>query len=104
MSFLFQLISFHVIHVERFPKSKNYDFSLGKPFIEEVFKSGLKSGEQGGTLENSRLVTEKDLAQSHKLHPYHVKYVLLCCMYHYKSVSLLHHLQWFMFPPEVIGN
>ena len=74
MSFPFQLISFHVIHVERFPKSKNYDFSLGKPFIEEVFKSGLKSGEQGGTLENSRLATEKDLAQSHKLHPYHVKY------------------------------
>ena len=69
MSFPFQLISFHVIHVERFPKSKNYDFSLGKPFIEEVFKSGLKSGEQGGTLENSRLATEKDLAQSHKPHP-----------------------------------
>ena len=45
MSFPFQLISFHVIHVERFPKS-NYDFSLGKPFIEDVFKSGLKSGEQ----------------------------------------------------------
>ena len=44
-------------------------FSLLKPFIEEILKSGLKPGEQGGTLENSRLATEKDLAQPHKPHP-----------------------------------